>query len=126
MDQITHQVRLANWKKIIEKCNNRPQGTTVKQWLMDNGISEKSYYYWLRRVRQEVYSQMNSGLPAVSSSQEQPAVAFAEIPIPDQPHGSDSFKADAMICTDSMMIGIANSISDNLLAKLLEAASHAR
>ena len=126
MDQITHQVRLANWKKIIEQCNNRPQGTTVKQWLIDNGISDKSYYYWLRRVRQEAYSQMNPGLPAVSSSPEQHAVTFAEIPIPDQPHVNDSFKADAVIRTDSMVIGIANSISDSLLAKLLEVASHAR
>lgn len=24
MDQITHQVRLANWTKIVEQCNNRP------------------------------------------------------------------------------------------------------
>lgn len=24
MDRITHQVRLANWNKIIEQCNNRP------------------------------------------------------------------------------------------------------
>ena len=33
MDRITHQVRLANWTKIIEQCNNRPAGTTAKQWL---------------------------------------------------------------------------------------------
>ena len=42
MDRITHQVRLANWTKIIEQCNNRPAGTTAKQWLSDNGISDKS------------------------------------------------------------------------------------
>lgn len=52
MDRITHQVRLANWTKIIEQCNNRPAGTTAKQWLSDNGISDKSYYYWLRKLRQ--------------------------------------------------------------------------
>ena len=27
MDRITHQVRLANWTKIIEECNNRPAVT---------------------------------------------------------------------------------------------------
>ena len=53
MDRITHQVRLANWTKIIEQCNNCPAGTTAKQWLSDNGISDKSYYYWLRKLRQE-------------------------------------------------------------------------
>ena len=127
MDKITHQVRLANWKKTIEQCNNRPQGTTVKQWLIDNGISDKAYYYWLRRVRREAYSQMDLELPAVPSSSGQPAVAFAEIPMPGHPeHVSDSFQADAMIRTGSMVIGISNSISDSLLAKLLEAAGHAR
>ena len=126
MDKITHQVRLANWQKIIEQCNNRPQGTTVKQWVKDNGINEKTYYYWLRRVRQEVYSQMTPELPAVPSP-ELPAVTFAEIPVSDQPDSvSGPFRADAMIRTDLMTIGIANSISDNLLEKLLEVAGYAR
>lgn len=26
MDQITHKVRLANWKNVIEKCQARPEG----------------------------------------------------------------------------------------------------
>lgn len=124
MDQITHQVRLANWKKIVEQCNDRPQGTTVKQWLIDNGISDKTYYYWLRRVRQEAYRQMNPALSAVPPPPGQQAVTFAEIPVPG--HADGSFQADAMIRTDSMVIGISNSISDNLLAKLLEVAGHAR
>ena len=109
MDQITHQVRLANWTKIIEQCSNRPQGTTIKQWLMENGINEKSYYYWLRRVRQNAYSRMDIELPAVTTPAEQPAVAFAEIPVPERTNAS--FKADAMISTGSFVIGISNSIS---------------
>lgn len=124
MDQITHQVRLANWTKIIEQCSNRSQGTTVKQWLMENGISDKSYYYWLRRVRQSAYSRMDIELPAVTTPAGQPAVAFAEIPLPE--HTNSSFQADAMISTGSFMIGISNSISDNLLAKLLKVIDHAR
>ena len=51
MDKITYEIRLANWKTIVEQCNDRPQGTTVKQWLADNDINEKIYYYRLRRVR---------------------------------------------------------------------------
>lgn len=124
MDQITHQVRLANWTKIIEQCSNRPQGTTIKQWLMENGINEKSYYYWLRRVRQNAYSRMDIELPAVTTPAEQPAVAFAEIPVPERTNAS--FKADAMISTGFFVIGISNSISDGLLAKLLKVIDHAR
>lgn len=126
MDKITHQVHLANWKKIIEQCNNRPQGTTVKQWVKDNGINEKTYYYWLRRVRREVYSQMTSELLTISSP-EPPAVTFAEIPVPAQLDPMPaSFQADAMISISSMTVGIANSISDRLLEKLFEVAEHAR
>ena len=124
MDQITHQDRLANWTRIIEQCSNRPQGTTVKQWLMENGINDKSYYYWLRRVRHNAYSKMDVELPAVTTPTGHPAVTFAEIPVPECTNAL--FKADAMISTGAFVIGISNSISDSLLAKLLKVTDHAR
>lgn len=91
---------------------------------MENGINEKSYYYWLRRVRQNAYSRMDIELPAVTTPAGQSAVAFAEIPVPERTNAS--FKADAMISTGSFVIGISNSISDGLLAKLLKVIDHAR
>lgn len=127
MDRITHQVRLANWTKIIEQCNNRPAGTTAKQWLSENGISVKSYYYWLRKIRQKAYASKELELPAINSLQEsQSAVTFAEIPLPEQQTSiADTFKADAVIHTGTMVIGLSNSISDTLLSRLLEVAHHA-
>ena len=128
MDRITHQVRLANWTKIIEQCNNCPAGTTAKQWLSDNGISDKSYYYWLRKLRQEAYASAEKEFPAVRPSQEQqPAVTFAEIPLPNQQNSmTDTFMADAVIHTGTMVIGISNTVSDTLLSRLLKVAHHAR
>lgn len=41
MDKITHEVRIANWKTIVEQCNNRPEGVSVKQWLAENNVNEK-------------------------------------------------------------------------------------
>jgi len=38
MDKITHEVRLNNWKSIVEECNDRQQGVTVKQWLSDSHL----------------------------------------------------------------------------------------
>ena len=58
MDQTTHDVRRANWVTIIKQCQERPEGVTVKQWLSDNGVKEKAYYYWLRKFRKEAYEQM--------------------------------------------------------------------
>lgn len=56
MDKITHEVRLNNWKQIIEQCQSRPEKQTAKKWLAENGISEKSYYYWLRKIRNQAYT----------------------------------------------------------------------
>ena len=47
MDQTTHEVRLEQWTEVITQCQNRPDGQTAKEWLAENGISEKTYYYWL-------------------------------------------------------------------------------
>ena len=54
MDQLTHNVRRSNWINIIRQCQDRPAGTTAKQWLVENDISEKSYYYCLQKIRREV------------------------------------------------------------------------
>lgn len=40
MDQLTHNVRRSNWINIIRQCQDRPAGTTAKQWLVENDISE--------------------------------------------------------------------------------------
>ena len=77
MDQSTHDVRRTNWLNIIEQCQQRPENMTVKQWLADNGIKEKSYYYWLRKFRKEAYGQMQMP-PATLSSE----ITFAEISVP--------------------------------------------
>ena len=60
MDKITHEIRLNNWKKIVEECNNRHNGTSVKEWRATIGIKEKTYYYWLRRIRRAAYEQIRS------------------------------------------------------------------
>lgn len=118
----------ANWNKIIEQCNNnRPAGTTAKQWISDNGINDKSYYHRLRELRREAYASAEKKFPAVTPSQEQrPVVTFAEIPLPNQQNSmTDTFKADTVIHTRTMVIGISNTISDTLLSRLLEATHHA-
>ena len=91
MDQSAHDVRRTNWLNIVNQCQNRPSDMSVKQWLAENDIKEKAYYYWLRKFRKEVYDQMQ--LPAVTAKAE---VAFAEIPMPLP--ASDSGSAIDIAC----------------------------
>ena len=73
MNQSTHEIRHMNWMNIITQCKNRTENMTAKQWLAGNGISDKSYYYWLRKIRLEVYEQLN--VLSVTQSTE---VSFAD------------------------------------------------
>ena len=126
MDKITHEVRLANWADIIKRCQERPEGQSAKQWIADNGINEKTYYYWQRRVRMELFEKAVS-LPAVASNQND--ITFAEVPAKALNEAS-SYPAsytvpDAVIKTNSVQIEINNSIAPSLLKKILEVVTNA-
>ena len=125
MDQLTHTVRRSNWIKIIRQCQDRPAGTTAKQWLVENDISEKSYYYWLRKFRKEAYEQMQMP-PATSSSE----ITFAEISVPlsrqEEPiHSFQEQPPVAIIKNGALSIAISNNISEALLDRIFQVIRHA-
>ena len=122
MDKTTHEVRLANWKAVIERCQNRSKGQTAKEWLDANGISTKKYYYWLRKVRSDVYKQASAAL--IPSEEERlPAVSFAEIPAKDVLSLNDP--SAVVIKTKKSTIEIPTNIPESLMIKLVKAVSHA-
>ena len=47
---MSRQERLENWTTRIMAC--RSSGMTVRAWCRENGLSEKTYYYWQRRLFQ--------------------------------------------------------------------------
>ena len=129
MDQCTHDVRSAHWKSIIQDCQQRPAGQSVRQWLKENDILEQSYYYWQRKFRNEAYDQRNkSCLPSVQDTNK--AVSFVEISAPVHQEvsadgNSDLIKPAAVIKTTTMSIAISNDISEQLLSKILQEVAHA-
>ena len=129
MDQSTSSIRLANWKTIIESCQSRPEGTSARQWLAENQIPEKQYYYWQRKVRNLAYEEMENSLPAVSAPGS--VVTFAEIPISPkevceavQDLGAELLPA-VTIKTRGSTIEISSLISDDLMVKLVKEVTHA-
>lgn len=55
---MSKQERLENWTARIMAC--RSSGMTVRAWCQENGLSEKSYYYWQRRLFQTLSEQQQS------------------------------------------------------------------
>ena len=129
MDKITHEVRLAHWRKIIEECSHRPEDQTARQWLDDHGITKDQYYYWQRRVRQAEYDKaflQQLAPPAQTSAAvtDTSSISFAEMPYAPS-SGLESFKASVMIKAGAMTIALSNSVSDDLLARIMREAGHA-
>jgi hypothetical protein len=122
MDQTTHEVRLANWKTVIEKCQARPKDQTAKEWLDANGISDKQYYYWLRRVRAAAIKE--NPIPALPEPEKQlPTVSFAEIPVKEVLSTEES--PVIVIKTKKSTIEIPTAVSDALVVKIVKAVAHA-
>ena len=126
MDKSTHEIRIAHWKQIIEQCQSRPKEQTAKQWLEEHDISDKAYYYWLRKIRRTIYDQsVASGtLPVVSQEQELAFVQMSDNYLKDYP-SSFSFEPVAVIKTPTATLAISNEVSDHLLNQLVKAVSHA-
>ena len=51
MDKITHEMRLSKWTTIVRECNN--SGMPKKEWCAANGVDNKQFFYWQRRVRED-------------------------------------------------------------------------
>ena len=127
MDQSTHDVRRANWLNIVNQCQSRPTDMSAKQWLAENDIKEKAYYYWLRKFRKEAYNQMQ--LPAVSTGAD---VTFTEVALPVVATGTETIpraashgSVVAVIKRSGLTIELSNDISEGLLSRLLREVSHA-
>ena len=126
MDQLTHAVRRSNWINSIRQCQDRPAGTTAKQWVAENGISEKLYYYWLRKIRREVCEQ--EGLPDATSPSE---ISFVEIPVRTAldtapvPTVPAAMTPVAVIRSGRLTLELGNDVSEPLLRRLLQEVLHA-
>ena len=129
MDQISHTVRNSRWKDIILQCQNRPSEMSAKQWMTENQVSEKSYYYWQRKLRTEAFKQLNHS-PMLPALQETSEVSFAEIRIPETKKSvsditPETIRPTAVIKTASMTNALSNDVADDLLSRILREVSHA-
>ena len=123
MDKITHEVRLEQWERLMTDCAE--SGLPKKQWCRENGISEKRFYYWQRKLRKKAYALMTTESGTADEEEKLPVMAGTEgIPFVEirsaKEESSDrtDFRPDAVIRYGAMAIEISNSASASLLQKL--------
>ena len=121
MDKITHQVRCEQWTQIIKECY--ASGMSKTAWCREHGISDKSFFYWQRKLRETAYiSTLESSIVPVEKERNLPTqkeVDFVEVRMTNQStNHQESFKPDIIIRKDSISIEISNAASEELLTRI--------
>ncbi len=49
---VRDEYRAQNWTMVIQECSN--SGLSNREFCRQRGISEKTYYYWLRKLRSQM------------------------------------------------------------------------
>ena len=62
---VRNEYREQQWALVIKECAN--SGLTSKEYCRQHGISEKSYYYWLRKLRKQVCEQAAPQIVAIDT-----------------------------------------------------------
>lgn len=61
LQAISKQERLECWITRIMACRN--SGMTVRTWCLENGVSEKSYFYWQRQLYRALSEKRHQEIP---------------------------------------------------------------
>ena len=84
MDQVTKakvQFRREQWKQLIIECQQ--SGLPIRTWCTQHGFREQTYYYYLKKIREEELSKLPAPIPLEETT---PAV-FKKLevitPVPD-------------------------------------------
>ena len=57
---VRNEYRMENWSALIQEC--RASGLSNREFCRQHGISEKSFYYWLRKLRDQAAEASKSHL----------------------------------------------------------------
>lgn len=72
------EVRLVNWAGILRE--RRDSGLSVRSYCLEQGINEKTYYYWQRRLRVAACNKLEQQTNAATHSE---MTTFAALPMPN-------------------------------------------
>ena len=76
ISEVTQEYQLQQWSGMLRE--RQESGLSVKDWCQEQGISEHSYYYRLRRLRQMACNALEQAQP----------LQLAEVPLAPKPEES--------------------------------------
>ena len=69
---IRQQVKINQWKNLIMECRN--SGIPVRQFCGEHNLSWHAYYYWLRKIREQLAANL-------TQEDDEAEPAFVRLPV---------------------------------------------
>ena len=101
LQKLNQHDRLRLWTERVLAC--RSSGRSVRQWCQENGIAEKTYHYWQRRIYD------------LTKTKAEPV--FAEVVAPQ----AQRAEIAAVIHSDSIRVEIRNGADSATVRAILSA-----
>ena len=117
MDKLTvasHEARLSLWIERIRACKS--SGLSVKEWCKQNGLTDKNYYYWMRKIKREAFETLQEQASAEEIPFQEKTV-FSKISLPVS--YTESNGTAAVLHINGIRIEIQNGASTNTIHALL-------
>lgn len=95
--QLRQQASMAKWSRLISEQKN--SGLTIRDFCRQHDLSWHVYYYWLKKIREQIVSALPSG-----SAEQQPVYNKlpASMPAPTQAVADDIVTIQLMGITISL------------------------
>ena len=135
MEQLIYRtgrdLKRAWWTQALieSKKERRETGITVAQWCSEHNVSEKSYWYYHKKISDELAltanerKQPDESLPVMFRNSGNNVPVFAELKDPVQSAETITNGA-AVICRGDIRIEISESVTDEFLLRIMRAVSH--
>ena len=68
--EVRNTYRMERWRQIIQDCQK--SGLSNKAYCEQQGLSEKTYYYWLRKLRRAVMDEAEPQIMKLEPAREEP------------------------------------------------------
>ena len=116
---ITKEYRLTQWRQQIR--DHKASGLSVREYCEQMGLSENSYYYWLKQLRKAASDQISKHQASNVETIQQPR-AFTEVKLmvqPDQLHNDANANHELHIEVSGVQITTNSGYPVDRLAALL-------
>ena len=71
--ELTHEVRMKHWAEVLR--HRHESGQTIRGFCRTEGICEKTYYYWQKRIREA------AGTALLGQEKEQMPATLPPVPV---------------------------------------------